>query len=246
MGSLVALRTADQVVTQDLRQLADGLRLGSVGSLAVFFSAFSSLLDSMRHSMVSSVLTRGQKQELEELLAFLMEKRARLDTLSAAAPGSVSWPAAKEFIIRVFEWNENGKVSQKQYREDLKDIQMFAALHRSDGGSAGLADFQWGGGGGLETGGFGGRGSGNDARKCYNCGKSGHISRFCPSKQNGKPKGGKGGRGGDNRTCFLCGQAGHLVANCPQRQAGGGGGGANAGGGNANGGGGNANGNGDG
>ena len=53
-------------------------------------------------------------------------------------------------------------------------------------------------GGGRESGGGSGGVSG-DTRTCFCCGKTGHLSRDCPSK---------------NETCTFCGAIGHHERNC--------------------------------
>ena len=52
----------------------------------------------------------------------------------------------------------------------------------------------------------------------FSCGKSGHISRDCPSEQKGRGGGGGG-------ACYECGEEGHLARDCPDKPRGGGGGG---------------------
>lgn len=42
------------------------------------------------------------------------------------------------------------------------------------------------------------------AKRCFNCGGAGHMSRDCPNAERQRP-------------CFLCAQYGHDRANCPNR-----------------------------
>ena len=42
------------------------------------------------------------------------------------------------------------------------------------------------------------------AKRCFNCGAAGHMSRDCPNAERQRP-------------CFLCAQYGHDRANCPNR-----------------------------
>ncbi|CAG2117381.1 unnamed protein product, partial [Medioppia subpectinata] len=75
--------------------------------------------------------------------------------------------------------------------------------------------------------GGGGRSGGSGGNMCFNCGKSGHMSRECPEPD--KRRTGSGGRsggdgsGGNRRqvTCHKCGQLGHISPQCPQQRAGG-------------------------
>ena len=46
------------------------------------------------------------------------------------------------------------------------------------------------------------------AKRCFNCGAAGHMSRDCPNAERQRP-------------CFLCAQYGHDRANCPNRAPGG-------------------------
>merc|ERR1712173_353664 len=73
-----------------------------------------------------------------------------------------------------------------------------------------------GGGGGMNRsfgsrGGYGG-GYGGGSGACYNCNRSGHISRDCPEgdRRGSGGYGGRGGRGGGGRGCYNCNQDGHM------------------------------------
>ena len=68
-----------------------------------------------------------------------------------------------------------------------------------------------------------------EGRNCYNCGRYGHMARYCRAPQGGhqRERGGhqgghRGGhqRAGPVRTCFSCGMAGHIQRWCPKRTAG--------------------------
>ena len=63
----------------------------------------------------------------------------------------------------------------------------------------------------------------SDNRECYNCGKTGHISRDCRSRKR-QNQGGPNGRdgsfkrgGGDDRECYNCGKTGHISRDCRSR-----------------------------
>lgn len=47
------------------------------------------------------------------------------------------------------------------------------------------------------------------AKRCFNCGEAGHMSRDCPNAALQRP-------------CFLCARFGHDRANCPNRALAGG------------------------
>ena len=48
-------------------------------------------------------------------------------------------------------------------------------------------------------------------RKCFACGKPGHLSRDCPTKKSISVK--------SSITCFHCGEEGHIKRNCPKLNA---------------------------
>jgi transposase InsO family protein len=56
------------------------------------------------------------------------------------------------------------------------------------------------------------QGSGRDSRRCYSCGKVGHVAKYCRQKTS------KDGRG--EKKCYECGLRGHLAKDCPQRKGG--------------------------
>ncbi|CAG2109233.1 unnamed protein product, partial [Medioppia subpectinata] len=78
-----------------------------------------------------------------------------------------------------------------------------------------------------QSGGYRGGGGGNAGNTCFNCDKTGHMSRECPEPD--RRRTGTGGRsggdgsGGNRRqvTCHKCGELGHISPQCPQQRAGG-------------------------
>lgn len=50
---------------------------------------------------------------------------------------------------------------------------------------------------------------------CYNCNEVGHMSRECPTKQ----QGGGGPRGNSTSVCYNCNETGHFSRECPTKQA---------------------------
>lgn len=51
-----------------------------------------------------------------------------------------------------------------------------------------------------------------DTRSCYNCNQTGHLSRDCPSSTGG-------GRREDSRKCYKCGEEGHMSRECTNTSA---------------------------
>lgn len=105
--------------------------------------------------------------------------------------------------MRSGNWNELGGVSQAQFRQDHKDLQMLFALHRHDR-DAGAEDNAHAKGGVFG----GGSGGGDGAKKCYGCGGEGHVRRDCPNKRK---------KTQDKRRCFHCNKVGHVASNCPKK-----------------------------
>jgi hypothetical protein len=149
--------------------------------------------------MVNERLSLLERGKLVELLRLMEERQSRLDLLENCSHAPGQWRAHAKFISGVLGWHGHDQLSQKQYRQDHKDLEMLLKLHTKSGG---------GGGKGFEPGlADGARNPKGRKKKCWLCNKSGHVAANCTKS--------KGGRGGDTRSCFKCGKPGHIARHCP-------------------------------
>lgn len=59
-----------------------------------------------------------------------------------------------------------------------------------------------------------------DTRKCYACGKTGHIAHDCWSRNSSDSKKGNGSRNKETRVCYKCGKPGHIIRDCMSKDKG--------------------------
>lgn len=211
LGGLAVRRSAKSIIENDMQRLADAVRLDTLSSWKVFRNSWDQVMNTVRQAMTRVGLDESERAELVVLLQQMQQKKQRMETLACIEEGRLPWVAARKFIMNVNNWNEHGTVSQTQFRQDHKDLQMLFALHRHDKGS-GVGDKPYGAGGvfGGEPRGSAAR-NGGDRRKCFNCQQTGHVAANCTKKRK------TGGGAGDARKCYECGQTGHIAANCPSK-----------------------------
>jgi hypothetical protein len=204
MHDLAVRRSAKEIIDNDLRRLADAIRLNTISSWSSFRESWDEVMSAVRLAMTRQGLSDAERNDLVTLLQEMQQKRQRMDTLGCIEPGRMPWGAQRKFIMSVNNWNEFGGVSQSQFRQDHKDLQMLFALHRHD--RAPSADDNAYGKGGV----FGGKQKGGPGStvKCRGCGGMGHYQRDCPKKRKGA---------GEKRKCYNCGKAGHVQKNCPKK-----------------------------
>lgn len=208
ISNLATARTAEEVVTFDMRQLNDGLRMGRITSWSQFAGSWNTVMASIRSSMVNKYRTETERADLVSLLQELEVRFQRMEILDGTLGKALAWEAKKRFIFQVNGWHEHGQLSHEQFRNDLKDLRMLGSMHRGervialDGGSsdedgAGLSRKR-------PRGRERERGEGRGKRKCYTCGSTEHVNRDCPKKK--------------DRKCFVCGKADHVAAKCPDKK----------------------------
>lgn len=208
LAGLAVRRSAEDIISTDMRRLADSVRLNTVNSWLVFRDAWDEVTNGVRMSMARPGLTANESGKLLELLRHMQDKRMRMDTLSSLPAGRLPWAATRKFIMGVNEWNEFGTQSNAQYRKDAKDLQMLFALHKHDQSSA-IGDDGFG-----ASGLFGGNGA--TGKVCFHCKEEGHVSRNCPKRRKTKRQRQRGDK--TERTCFFCEKTGHVVADCPEKK----------------------------
>lgn len=206
MDDLAVRRSAKDIIDNDLRRLADAIRLNTISNWKSFRGSWDQVMSSVRLAMTRPGLSDAERGNLVTLLQEMQQKRQRMDTLGCIEPGRMPWSAQREFIMSVNNWNEFGGVSQSQFRQDHKDLQMLFALHRHNH-DAGAEDNAYGKSGVFGGGTGGGPGGGDVAKKCYGCGGVGHVKRDCPKRKKKK----------DTRRCFNCNKVGHVASNCPKK-----------------------------
>jgi hypothetical protein len=206
MDDLAVRRSAKDIIDNDLRRLADAIRLNTISDWKSFRGSWDQVMSSVRLAMTRPGLSDAERSNLVTLLQEMQQKRQRMDTLGCIEPGRMPWSAQREFIMSVNNWNEFGGVSQSQFRQDHKDLQMLFALHRHDR-DAGAEDNAYAKGGVFGGGSGGGSGGGDGAKKCFGCGGEGHVKRDCPKRKKTQ----------DKRRCFNCNKIGHVSSNCPKK-----------------------------
>jgi hypothetical protein len=204
ISNLATARSAEEVVTFDMRQLNDGLRMGRITSWTQFAGSWNTVMSSIRSSMVNKYRTEAERADLVSLLQELELRFQRMGILNGTLGKTLAWEAKKRFIFQVNGWHEHGQLSHEQFRNDLKDLRMLGSMHR--GGS--VIDLE---GGSSDEDGAGPRrkrprherGQGRGKRRCYTCQSTEHVNRDCPNKK--------------ERACFTCGKTGHVAAKCPDK-----------------------------
>ena len=68
ISNLATARTAEVVVTFDMRQLNDGLRMGRITSWSQFAGSWNTVMASIRSSMVNKYRTETERADLVSLL----------------------------------------------------------------------------------------------------------------------------------------------------------------------------------
>lgn len=220
LSELATARTADEVMTFDMRQLKDGLRMGRVTSWTQFKDLWNTVMSSVRFAMVHKSRTPEERNELVSLLQELQTRMQRMEILSSSSGDKLPWEAKKLFILQVNEWHEHGRLSQEQFRKDLKDLQMLGSMH---GGSSSFAsvyssdddvasasrkrrtrDVNRGGEGGRE-------------KRCFKCGSFKHLQRDCTRSSSSSEKKAKTATK-TKRACFVCGSEDHMADRCPDKK----------------------------
>jgi hypothetical protein len=213
LGMLCAHRTAEDFSKHDLRQLMDGIRLGTIATFEAFKHAWDAIMISVQSAVLHPAVQPDVQRDLIRFMAALKEKWGRMRVLGSILPGKLTWAAKRTFIQNVCGWSEDGALDHGQFRQDHKDLQMLSQLYRYSEADS-FTENPYG-----QSGVFG---SEKDApvnrQACSACGKRGHKAVDC----RGKGKGGPAGKGAPpvkvpmaDKKCFQCGKLGHIKANCP-------------------------------
>jgi hypothetical protein len=202
IGLLCSERTAEDFRRHDIRQLMDGLRLGSIVSYEGFKKAWEAILSSVQNAVLNPGVQPKDQADLISLLSALKEKWNRIKAVGSIPPGKLPWPAKRTFIQNVCGWAEEGALDATQFREDHKDLQMLSALYKytADDESPG----PYGRGGVFNDSDGPPNRKPNNGLACSGCGKQGHVVANCHGKGKGQQK-----------TCFKCEKPGHIKVNCP-------------------------------
>ena len=196
-GRVVSMKTADKFMTFDLHHLAERHKMGQFTTYPEFKRAFGVVRATVQDSMVNERLSLLERGKLVELLRLMDERQSRLDLLENCSHAQGQWKAHAKFISGMLGWHGHDQLSQKQYRQDHKDLEMLLKLHTRGAGGKGFEP-------GLSE---GARDPKGRKKKCWLCNKSGHVAANCTKK-------GKGGRAGETRSCYKCGKTGHIARNC--------------------------------
>jgi hypothetical protein len=185
----------------------DGLRLGTIASFEAFKNAWDIICTSIQNAALRPKISSTNQRKLLSLLKMLKKKWGRMNTLSCLPPGKMRWQTQKVFIQNVCGWSEECEMDNVQFRKDHKDLQMLYQLHKhgGDNDASDNLDDPFG-----SNGVYGGsrerknnENKNGKGKKCFGCGKSGHVKSNCPDK---KQK--------TERKCFKCGEEGHIAVNC--------------------------------
>ena len=84
ISNLATSRTAEEVVTFDMRQLNDGLRMGRITSWSQFASLWNTVMSSIRFAMVNTFRTESERADLVSLLQELQARFQRMVILNSS------------------------------------------------------------------------------------------------------------------------------------------------------------------